>query len=126
MIRRVWIRAINLFNLVLSAGGGSARCARIPGLHLEYRPEQIVRCGGEEADLRVGMQSIQMRTFAGQIIVDVAMVAYVVGVGGCGETCRQQQIPVDQLGLHVLLEEGAAQPPIPVVRDVATVHYLAK
>lgn len=45
------------------------------GLHFQDCAEQLLRGDRQEANLRVGVQAVQVRTLGGKVLIDVLMVA---------------------------------------------------
>jgi hypothetical protein len=61
--------------LLLPAHASCSCCSCILGLHLQYCTEQGLRRGGQELNLSVRVQAVQVGRLRGQAFVDVRMVA---------------------------------------------------
>ena len=79
---------------LLSTDSTSGASARVSGLHLKHRPEQVIRQCGQKVDFSVGMQTVQIGRFCRQNLVDVGVVALVVRIGRDGESRSQEQLTI--------------------------------
>ncbi len=81
-------------HLLLSSDNSPSTSPRVSGLHLQDRPEQALRSGCKESDLGIGMEAVEIGAFRRQAVVNVAVVAQVVGAGGLGEARGIDQLTV--------------------------------
>lgn len=57
--------------LFFSCGPRSISGLAVPGLQLQHRAKELLRSLGQEADLRVRMEAVEMRRLWGQLGIDV-------------------------------------------------------
>lgn len=62
-------------HLLLTGDPGAGPRVCLLGLHLQDSAEQLLRGDRQEADLRVGVQAVQVGALGGQVLVDVFVVA---------------------------------------------------
>ena len=91
-------------HLVLSGSSLSRPTARFPWLKFKHSSEELLRCGGEEADFCIWVQAVQMRRLWGEVEIDVVVVASVVTVGWSGEAGGEHQLSIKLVRVHVLLK----------------------
>ena len=77
--------------------------AALARLQLEDGPEELLRGGREEADLGVGVKPVEDGRLRREVVGDVAVVALVVHAGRAVEPRRQLKLPVQLVGVDVLL-----------------------
>ena len=68
-------------NLLLPGGATSSPRRCIPWLHLKYSAEEVFRGGGEEPNLSIGVESIEVGALWWEVLINVGVVATVVQVG---------------------------------------------
>lgn len=74
--------------LFLATGSSCCAGTRVTWLHLEDGPEEVFGESGEEFNLGIRVEAIQVRALGGQTLINVGMVTFVVGVGWQGEAWR--------------------------------------
>ena len=72
-------------HLLLTTDSSAGSRPAVPGLHLKHGSEEVLGQRGQELDLGVGVQAVQVGALGGQAFVDVGVVALVVRVGRDGE-----------------------------------------
>lgn len=63
---------------LLLGGTAAATSTSVSRLHFKHGSEEIVRVGGEELNLGVGVKAVQVGALRGQALIDVSVVALVV------------------------------------------------
>lgn len=70
----------------------SHRC--IPRLHLKHCAEEVFRSGGEEANLSIGVETIEVGALWREVFINVGMVAGVVQIGRSGKPRSKIQLSI--------------------------------
>lgn len=81
-------------NLFLPGGATSSSCRCISWLHLKYSAEEVFRGGGEEPNLGIGMETIEVGALWWKVLINVGMVATVVQVGRAGKPRSKIQLSI--------------------------------